>query len=317
MDPFSPQTLVMCFAGGIVGGALGGLFSFIICGLMVMAGCLVIMASGSDFVLLQIGLGPIFGPHVGGFAAGVAASTYAAGIKKNHPGGAAKDILSALMGTSWDVLLVGGLAALAGHLLLQLFALIPIVNKTDMIALSVVATAFLARFLFQKEMPWGNKKSISDIGYLKTDGHKISWVPWMLPLPKMVLYGFAAGVLSAAMAAQAKIAMDPLAASGAISAAGAFVVPLILGWAAAAISLIALQLGTGAIQQVPVWHCQAILAALAYLYFGNIMIAGLVGASAALLQELMARMFWNHGSNHVDPPAAAIAVGTLMLNIIK
>ncbi|WP_031480419.1 hypothetical protein [Maridesulfovibrio frigidus] len=317
MEPFSMNTLVMCFAGGIVGGAIGGLFSFIICGLMVMAGCLVIMASGSDFVLLQVGLGPIFGPHVGGFASGVAASTYAAAVSKNHPGGAAKDILSSLMGTSWDVLLVGGLTALAGHFLLQLFALIPVVNMTDMIALSVVATAFLARFLFQKEMPWGNSKSIKDLGYLKTDDHKISWVPWMLPLPKMVLYGCAAGVLSAAMAAQAKAVMDPMAAAGVISAAGAFVVPLIMGWAAAAISLIALQLGTGAIQQVPVWHCQAILSALAYLYFGNIMIAGLVGGCAALLQELMARMFWNHGSNHVDPPAAAIAVGTLMLNIIK
>ncbi|GEM_PF-2806103 len=90
MEPFSIQTLVMCFAGGIVGGALGGLFSFIICGLMVMAGCLVIMASGSDFILLQVGLGPIFGPHVGGFASGVAAATYAAAVKKNHPGGAAK-----------------------------------------------------------------------------------------------------------------------------------------------------------------------------------------------------------------------------------
>ncbi|SDL52721.1 hypothetical protein SAMN05660337_3200 [Maridesulfovibrio ferrireducens] len=317
MEPFSINTLVMCFAGGIVGGAIGGLFSFIICGLMVMAGCLVMMASGSDFMLLQVGLGPIFGPHVGGFASGVAASTYAAAVSKNHPGGAAKDILSSLMGTSWDVLLVGGLTALAGHFLLQLFAMIPVVNKTDMIALSVVATALLARLLFQKEMPWGNSKSIKDFGYLKTDDHKISWIPWMLPLPKMVLYGFGAGVLSAAMAAQAKAAMDPMVAAGVISAAGAFVVPLIMGWAAAAISLIALQLGTGAIQQVPVWHCQAILSALAYLYFGNILIAGMVGACAALLQELMARMFWNHGSNHVDPPAAAIAVGTLMLNLIK
>ena len=317
MEPFSIQTLVMCFAGGIVGGALGGLFSFIICGLLVLAGCLVIMASGSDFILLQVGLGPVFGPHVGGFASGVAAATYAAAVKKNHPGGAAKDILSSLMGTSWDVLLVGGFTAILGHLLVQFFARIPVINQTDLIALSVVATAVLARLFFQKEMPWGNTRSISDIGYLKTDDHKISWVPWMLPIPKMIIYGFGAGVLSAAMASQAKAVMDPLAASGAISAAGAFVVPLILGWAAAAISLIALQLGTGAIQQVPVWHCQAILSAMAYLYFGNILIAGLVGVCAALLQELMARMFWNHGSNHIDPPAAAIAVGTLMLNIIK
>ena len=36
---------------------------------------------------------------------------------------------------------------------------------------------------------------------------------------------------------------------------------------------------------------------------------------AGAFQELMARMFWNHGSNHVDPPAVAIAFGTLALNL--
>ena len=236
---------------------------------------------------------------------------------KCHPGGAAKDILSPLMGTSWDVLLVGGLTAVVGHILVQVFAMTPVVNKTDVLALSVVATAILARLLFQKEMPWGNAKSITDIGYLKTDDRKISWVPWMLPLPKMALYGFGAGLLAAALAAGTKQVVDPLAAAGTISATGAFVVPLIMGWAIAAFSLIALQLGTGTIQQVPVWHCQAILAALSYMLFGNIILAGLVGALAALLQELMARMFWNHGSNHIDPPATAIAVGTLLLNLIN
>ncbi len=317
MESFSIETILMCFAGGLVGGALGGLFSFVICGLLVLAGCLIVLGGGSDFVLMQIGLGPVFGPHVGGFAAGVAASTYAAGVKKCHPGGAAKDILSPLMGTSWDVLLVGGLTAVVGHILVQVFAMTPVVNKTDVLALSVVATAILARLLFQKEMPWGNAKSITDIGYLKTDDRKISWVPWMLPLPKMALYGFGAGLLAAALAAGTKQVVDPLAAAGTISATGAFVVPLIMGWAIAAFSLIALQLGTGTIQQVPVWHCQAILAALSYMLFGNIILAGLVGALAALLQELMARMFWNHGSNHIDPPATAIAVGTLLLNLIN
>ncbi|WP_461208227.1 hypothetical protein [Desulfocurvus sp. DL9XJH121] len=61
---------------------------------------------------------------------------------------------------------------------------------------------------------------------------------------------------------------------------------------------------------------QAVLAALAYLCCGSIPLAGLVGAPGALLQELMARMSWNHGRNHVAPTASAIAVGTLLLNVI-
>jgi hypothetical protein len=113
-----------------------------------------------------------------------------------------------------------------------------------------------------------------------------------------------------------------MAAAGKITKVGAFVVPLILSWSIAGASLIALELGTltielqGGIQKVPVWHCQSILAALAYLYFGNILVAGIVGILATFLQDFMARMFWNHGSNHVDPPATAIAVGTLILNVI-
>ena len=104
MEAWSLTTILVCFGGGIMGPALGGLFFFVLCGLVVLAGCIFVLSGGSDFVLLQVGLGPIFGPHVGGFCSGVVAATYAAGVKKNHPGGAAKDIPSPLLDTSWDVL---------------------------------------------------------------------------------------------------------------------------------------------------------------------------------------------------------------------
>ncbi|BCS89839.1 hypothetical protein [Pseudodesulfovibrio sediminis] len=316
MDPFSLDTLLICFGGGIVGAAMGGLFSFVICGLLVLSGCLVVLMGGSEFLLMQVGLGPIFGPHVGGFAAGVAASTYAAGVRKNHPGGAAKDILSALMNTSWDVLLVGGVFALFGHLLVQLFAMIPVINQTDVLALSVVTTAIIARVLFLREMPWGNAESIKKNGFLTNDA-SLAWIPWGQSLPKMVVFGLGAGLLSASMAAAAHTAMAPLLEKGVVSATGAFVVPLILGWGMAAVSLIALQLGNDTIQQVPVWHAQAILAAMAYLLFGSIALAAVVAVVATLLQDLMAKIFWSHGSNHIDPPACTIAFGTLVLNFLK
>ncbi|MGE4539115.1 MAG: hypothetical protein AB7D37_18765 [Desulfovibrio sp.] len=316
MEPLGLDTLLICFGGGIVGAALGGLFSFVLCGLLVLAGCLVVLQGGSDFLLLQVGLGPAFGPHVGGFAAGVAAASYAA-MRKNHPGDSAKDILSALMCTSWDVLLVGGIFAIAGHLLVVAFGRLPIVKDFDVLALSVAVTAILARLLFQRQMPWGDAASIRKAGYLGTAGGTLSWIPWAGPLPKMLLFGLGAGLLSASMAAAAKTAMAPLVARGVVSATGAVVVPLILGWAVAAVSLIALQLGSDSIQKVPVWHAQAVLAALAYLIFGSMAAAAVVAVCATLLQELMARMFWNHGSTHIDPPACAIAVGTFVLNCLK
>ena len=39
------------------------------------------------------------------------------------------------------------------------------------------------------------------------------------------------------------------------------------------------------------------------------------GVCAAFIQELTARMFYNHGSNHLDPPAAGIALSTLLMQL--
>ncbi len=314
MEPFGVGTLILCFGGGIVGAALGGLFSFVLCGIIVLSGCLVLLQGGSDFLLLQVGLGPIFGPHVGGFAAGVAGATYAAAIKKSMPGGG-KDILSPLMPQSWDVLLVGGIFAVIGHLIVQAFGKVPFVQDFDIIALSVATTAILCRLIFMKEMPWGNAASIKEKGFLKGN-LDLAWLPWTHPLPKMLLFGLGAGLFSTALAIGAQGAMQPLVDKGVIPAGTAFVVPLILGWAVGAVSLIALQLGTGAIQQVPVWHAQAILSAMAYLYFGSFGVVVVVALLATLLQEFMARVFWYHGSNHIDPPACCIALGTFILNCL-
>lgn len=316
MEPWSIDTLLICFAGGIVGSALGGLWAFVVCGFLVLAGCGIVLVGGGDFVLMQVGLGPIFGPHIG-FFGGVVAASYAAGFRKNLASATGKDILSPLIATSWDVLVVGGIAAVLTHALLQVLVMIPVVKTFDCIALAIVLVSFAARLLFHGEMPWGNSDSIKQHGWLNTAGYSISWVPWMAPPSRLAVIGFGVGLFSAALAMGTKTILDPMAASGTISATGAFVVPLILGWALAAICLAGLNLAAGEIQKFPVWHCMAILSALAYLHFGSLFIAGLVGIGAAFLQELAARMFWNHGSNHVDPPAVAIAVGTFLLNLAK
>ncbi len=47
-------------------------------------GALMVLAGGSDFLLLQVGLGPIFGVYGPGFTAGIVASTYAASVRKNR-----------------------------------------------------------------------------------------------------------------------------------------------------------------------------------------------------------------------------------------
>lgn len=325
LGDWSFNTFLICFAGGLLGTALGGLFAFVICALIVLLGCLMVLSGGSDFFLLNVGLGPIFGPHVGGFASGVAAVSYAIAVKNNlaNPalGLGSKDILSPLMDTSWDVPLVGGVFAVFGHVVLNVLVKIPIINKFDCIALTVVISALVARLIFHKgEPPWGRKESIKECGYM---GYSCQWIPWMNVPSRQIVLGFGVGIFSASLAMWSKGILDPMVEAKTVSGLAGFIVPLIFSWSIAGTSLIALQLGTlstelqGEIQKVPVWHCQSILAALAYLHFGNILLAGLVGIAAMFLQDYMARMFWNHGSNHCDPPALAIALGTFILNMIK
>ncbi len=325
MEPWGMATIVLCFGGGIISAAMGAILAFIICGILVLGGCFVVLAGGSDFLLLQVGLGPLFGPHVGGFAAGVAASTYAAGIKKNHPTGAGKDILAMLTDTSWDVLCVGGAAAVFGHTLLQVLSQIPFVNMFDCMALTVVVSNILSRLLFQKEMPFGNSASIKAHGLFGTNNFAISWLPWMAPMSRSIPIGFGVGAFSVALAIGTQGYLAPLAQKGVISAAAAFSVPLILGWAVGVLAILPHLFGNSASNiKTPVIHAMGIVSALSYLLFGDAMSAGaaiimgaLVGMLCTVLQEFMARLFYNHGSNHVDPPACAIATGTLLLNSIK
>ncbi len=315
MEAWSLSTLLLTFGGGLVGAAMGGLWAFIACAFFVMLGCIVVLGGGSDFILMQVGLGPVFGPHVGGFCSGIAASCYAVS-KRNHPTGSGKDILSPLTETSWDVLVMGGVFALGAHALLQLLATVPLLNQFDVLALVVVISNLAARLIFLREMPWGTAESIREYGFLGTGNTAISWAPWMARPGRYIVIGLGVGLLSGAIAMGTRQVLLPMAAAGTISATGAFVVPLIMGWAIASFNLIALQLGAGAVQKVPIYHCMAILGALAFLLSGSLIVAGMTGMLAAMLQELMARLFYNHGTSHVDPPACAIALGTLVLNVL-
>ncbi|MEN6460913.1 MAG: hypothetical protein ABFC94_06030, partial [Syntrophomonas sp.] len=269
MEPWSITTILIAFGGGVFGAALGGLWSIILCALLVLAGSVLVMAGGSNFLLMQVALGPIFGPHVGGFAAGIAAATYAAGVKKNQPCGDAKDIVSPLTDTSWDVLAIGGLFAVLGHILAQIIPLIPIFNQTDTLAFNIFLTAVIARLVFFKgEMPWGKKESIQKYGYLGTNEGALSWMPWMSKPAKLLMLGIGMGSISPAMAMVVQKQLAPLIAKGTINAGDAFVVALLMGWTLAILALLLLNAATGSAQKVPITHCIAELSAMAYLLTG-------------------------------------------------
>lgn len=311
---------LLAFCGGIFGASIGGLWAFILCALIAVLGCLVVLAGGTSFILLDVALGPIFGPAAGGFLSGVVATTYAK-AKGNQPTDNAKDILTPLMGTSWDVLCVGGVAAVICYYMTKWLAYVPIIGNGDTGAVSIVILSLLARFIFLKEGPFGCKESIDKHGLMGTDNYSISWCGYMTPPMLLLTIGAAMGGVSAAVAHGLSTALEPLVLAGVVEPATARIVPLFFMWGISGVMLTMMALGQGAIGKVPVTHAMSLAGALMYLqtapiYGANVAImfgvlGGIMGMAA---QELGARLFWNHGSNHVDPPAFSIAVTTIVIN---
>lgn len=272
--------ILVAFGGGVFGAGVGALGAFVILGFLIIAG-VAAQATGAD--LLSIPLGPAFGPHVGGFATGVAAAAYAAKKGKLADG---KDIVTPLMGlNSPDVLLVGGIFGIGGYLINWLFGLVGF-PWTDSIALTVVVSGIIARQL------WGNGAfgKVAEGVSRFSPPPEIQWLPWQSSVAQRLLLGLGAGLLSA------YIALLIGAENGGV----------VLGFAVSAISLAPLAFGL----KVPVTHHITLVAAVAALASGSLIWGTLFGVAAALVGEIMANLFIVHGNTHIDPPAATIAALT-------
>lgn len=278
---FSIIGLLIAFASGVFGAALGALPAFIFVGFLVLVGVAIQAAGGGgDF----FGIAPFgaWGPHVGGFAAGVGAVAYASSKGKHETG---RDILAGMMGkNSPDVLLVGGVFGVIGYVLNWLFALPG--AWTDSIALTVVVSGIIARLAFGKsglvgEVKEGESRYSPSVAYC--------WVPWQSKPLQLVMIGLGAGTLSAYLAVTVP------------NGAG-----VVLGFGIAAASLVFLQFGT----QIPVTHHIVLPAAVAAAASGSLVWGAIFGIGAAFMGEFMANTFCAWGDTHIDPPASAIWVMT-------
>ncbi|WP_421901811.1 hypothetical protein [Maridesulfovibrio sp.] len=274
-------SLLVAFAGGIFGAAIGGLAAFVFVGILILVG-VAAQATGAD--LLSVPLGAAFGPHVGGFASGVAAAAYAA--KKGVLEGGGKDIVSPMMGLNKpDVLLIGGIFGIVGYLLNYCFTLVNF-PWTDTIALSVVVSGIIVRVL------WGNgvfgHVAEGSSRYEPTPGTE--WVPWQSSIGQRLIIGLGAGALSAYLTTA--IGVD----NGGV----------VFGFAISAASLAFLFFGL----QVPVTHHITLIAAVVTASSGSILMGTIFAMIAAVLGEFFADTFHVHGDTHIDPPACTIAAVT-------
>lgn len=141
--------ILVAFGGGIFGAAIGALAAFEFVGLLVIAMAISQIVTGSATTFIQFPFG-VFGPHVGDFAAGVAATAYAAKKGKLASG---RDITAGLSGLGApDVLLVGGAFGAIGFVIAWLFNQVPTFSSglawTDTVALTVVISGMIVRLMF-------------------------------------------------------------------------------------------------------------------------------------------------------------------------
>jgi len=170
------EMLLVAFAGGVLGAALGGYAAYGLAGLVITVGeigRLALGPGGNDLLVENatvnasaanatggvatgslgvnatglIGYGPVLGPHVA-FAGGVAAAAFAArkGYLDTGYGYHEAKHVSTALGSRPVVLLVGGVFGVIGYWLAQLSVRFSL--PWDPVAASVVASALLHRTVF-------------------------------------------------------------------------------------------------------------------------------------------------------------------------
>jgi len=191
---------------------------------------------------------------------------------------------------------------------------------TDTIALSVVATAFLARVVFG--YPIVGKaagSSLLDMTPFEreepraaTDGGEVPeehkgrlatepWLPHQYKWAGVTAIGLVGGILGGYIYIK----------TGSI----------FMGYAISAMSLLFLQLG---VEKIPVTHHITLIGAVGAVVVlpeaspvVALLAAGAFGAVSGLLGEVTQRMFYAHSGTHVDPPAMAIAIAMVGVAVLS
>ncbi len=280
--PIDWSLLPIAFAGGALGAAVGASAAFIFTGLFVLIGVAIAAGGGGKEFIGTVAFGPLLGPHIS-FAGGVAAAAFAAKAGHHSTG---RDLGRGLAGLGRpDVLAVGGVFGVIGFLMQAAIAATPVGPLTDSIALTVFLSAVIVRLVFGKTGLLGDRTQPGE------------WLAFQRDWPQVIALGAVLGLSSAFLA----------------RVIGADKGGDVAGFGFAATGLLFLHTGT----TVPVWHHIALPAAIGFTAAGGNLYAGMAaGVAGAVLGELYARAFLNHGDTHIDPPAAAIATMTVLLKLL-
>jgi hypothetical protein len=271
---FSLANFVIAFGGGIFGASLGAVPAFAFVGVLVLVGVAIQAGGGGGDFLGTVAFG-YFGPHVGGFAAGVAAAGFAASRGKLDSG---RNVGAGLMLNHPDVLLIGGLFGLVGYGINWLFGLVGF-PWTDTIALTVATSGIIVRLIWGKTGVLG-KVTAGQTRYAAFSDH----------LLQNIVLGLGVGLFSA----------------GLVVGVGVDHGGSILGFGFSAASLLLALVGL----KIPATHHISLPAAVATAASGGLLWGAVFGILGALAGEFWGNSLNDHGDTHIDPPAATIATLT-------
>lgn len=279
--------LIMALLGGIFGAYIGGLNSFVLCGLFGLIGIGIYMATGDASFINEIAFGPMFGPQVS-FAGGVAAAAY---LGKQSRKGLISESLK-LDGTdivtpihqkeNIGALLVGGVFGVVGQAITMLASNIDSFSM-DAAAFAVVVAGMLARLFFTDSSLVGKDFSF------KSRFKDLSFKEIILN----AIPAYAVGVLIAKL----------------VEITGVSTFGFLLG----AFTLIFITMGV----DFPMTHHIGMPAGFAYMVFENIWVAGIFGITGYLVAEVLRRIFNSNANSHIDHPAFSIFVHSLIFLNIK
>lgn len=288
---FSFFDLLLSFAGGIFGAAIGALPVWILCGLAVLIGAALNSASGFDTFTNVVGWGHFIGPHTA-FVGGTAGAAYAARVKKLESG---RNILASLMGLNdYKTLLVGGAFGALGYVFLYLLCLVPdytSVPYTNHIALAVILGMIAIRLVLGKTGVFGKVKE-GNSRWKVSD--QAAWVPYQSS-PMMIL------VISLSVAIGSAHLVSTVPNS----------IGIIFGFVA--FLLIFMQFGFN----VPVTHHIALTSAFSTILTGDLTWGIAMGVMTGFIAEYLACLFVYHGDTHIDPPTFAITFTFTIIPVLQ
>lgn len=323
IGPIVVEMLLVAFGGGVLGAAIGGLAAFTLAGLLIVISEAAVAAGWEPTVLDvtltgTLGLDPVLGPHVA-FAGGLAAAAFAADRgympedTEYHPAKA----IDLSLGSKPDVLIVGGVFGAFGYMVARVVADIGI--PMDPIAFGIVLSGFAHRAAFQYPIigrpadSWLDM-SAYDRGETRTDGERPAvepFLPYQSAWRNNLVLGFGIGLFSGYLA---YVTASPFIAFG--LAIVTFIFVIIGTWQPPITLHMALPASIAALALLPEGAAltpEVVAAEISLL--SALVVGGVFGAIAGLVGELGARLFYAHGDTHLDPPAVAITVTTLIIGL--